>query len=522
MKLEHGIPSLAAGFVSAFVALSLPAMAQFSFDTPVSYDVNADPHDVAVGDVDGDGYLDILATVHLPPRVAILRNDGSGVFGAPQFVALAPGVVPEGLIAPDFDGDGLSDIAILSRTTNELIIEHNLGNGVFAAIAQIPIGLGPTELCAVDMNGDGLLDLAVSNTLEDTVVILHNIGSTQFDPVDVVTVGSGPKAIVAGKFFGEPLPSLAVAVHDAHAVYMLRNDGTGSYFVQSVLICPNGTHPECVEVADFDEDGDDDVAATFSEGLLNKFAIFYHTPSEPAFEPLGYFSAPVCHNVGAVHPAHLLAADFDLDTRVDVAVLNSVTHVLSILQNQGGTVFGYKAMIDLPGPGSDHLALADFDRDNFADLVATNDGGTSVSVLMNALSNPHNYCLSVPNSTGSGAIIGMLGSTSIAASDLSLRVVGGPTYRPGLFLCAVKPGMTPFAGSFLCLEPPVMRLQGTYFDANGAASVYLPLALEKPLPPPLLVLPGEVVNFQFMYRDSRNVGWPMTNFSDGLRVVFTP
>ncbi|MBK8178805.1 MAG: VCBS repeat-containing protein [Planctomycetes bacterium] len=523
MKLDHGIQGLAPRLGAAMFALSLPAVAQFSFGTPVTYDLGSDPHDVAVGDVDGDGDFDLLTTLHEPARVAVLRNDGNGVFASPQLLALDPGVVPEGLIAPDFDADGLSDIAILSSSTNELILEHNLGNGVFAAIARIPIGLGPTELCATDMDGDGDVDLAVSNTLESTVLILHNSGSTQFDPVQVVGVPSGPKVIAAGKFFGEPRPSLAVAVHDSHAVYMLRNDGTGQYFVQSILTCPNGTHPECVEVADFDEDGDDDVVTTFSEGLLNKFAVYYHTPSEPGFEPSAYFSAPFCHNVGALHPAHVLAADFDLDTRVDVAIVSSVSNVVSILQNQGNTVFGFQRMIDLPGPASDHMALADFDRDYFADFVVTNDGGTSLSVLKNLLPEANPYCLSVPNSTGVGARIGILGSTSIAQDNLTLRVVNGPALRPGLFLHSVKPGLIPFKGSFLCLEPPVHRLTpGVQFDAGGSASLYLPLRLEKLGYPPFLVLPGEVVNFQLIYRDQRNAGWPMTNFSDGLRIVFTP
>ena len=523
MKLDQAFRKTTAGLGAALFALGLPALAQFSFHPPVSVDVGGDPHDVAVGDVDADGDLDVLVTLHAPPRVAILVNDGAGAFAAPHYIALAPGVVPEGLIAPDFDADGLSDIAILSRTTGELVIEHNLGNGVFAAISQIPIGLGPTELCATDMNGDGLLDLAVSNSLEDSIVILHNIGSTQFDPVQVVTTRVGPKVIAAGKFFGERLPGLAVAVHDAHSVYVLRNDGTGLYSVQSVLTAPNSTHPECVDVADFDEDGDDDIVASFSEGTSNKFAIFYQLTTEPYFDPLDHFSAPISHNVGALHPAHLVSADFDLDTRADVAIVSSVSNVISVLQNQGNSIFGFKTMISLPGPASDHMALADFDRDFFADFVVTNDGGTSVSVVMNALSDAESFCFAVPNSTGLGAHLSLVGTTSIAANNVSLRVVNGPANRPGLFLCGAKPGMIPFKGSFLCLESPLSRLdQALVFDGGGTVVKYVQLATERLGYPPLVVAPGTVLNFQFFYRDSRDPGWPMTNFSDGLRIVFTP
>jgi hypothetical protein len=523
MKLDHGLHSLAPRLGAVMFALALPAAAQFSFNSPVSYASGADPHDVALGDVDADGDLDLVTALHTPPRVSILRNDGNGVFGAFQLTALPPSVVPQGILAPDFDGDGLADLAVVSSATNELYVLHNLGDAVYVPVAQIPIGIGPTEMVVTDMDGDGDLDIAVSNTVGSTITILHNMGFTQFDAVQDVQVRTGPKALAAGLFFGDALPGLAVAVHDAHAVYVLRNDGSGRYGVQCVLTVPNATNPECVEVADFDNDGLEDIVASFSLGILNQFAVFYQFPTEPAGDVARWFSYPVVHNVGAVHPAHIVAGDFDLDTWTDVAIVSSGTSQLCFLRNTANLDFGFQVMMNLPGPASDHMALGDLDANYRADLVVTNDGGSSLSVILNAQADASNYCQAVPNSTLLPAHISMLGSSSLAANDFGLRVTNAPPFKTGLFLYGAYPELTPFKGSFLCLAPPLRRLQpGMFINGNGSVNYTLPLEPESVGHSPLFVAPGDVLNFQFIYRDTRDAGWPMTNFTEGLRVVFVP
>ncbi len=524
MKSDLGIQGLALRLSAAVLALSLPAVAQFSFNTPVSYPSGSDPHDVAVGDFDADGDLDLVSTLHTPPRLSVLKGNGDGTYGAPLYTNLSAGVVPQGVLAPDLDADGLADVVVVSSATGELIVMHNLGNANFSQIAALSVGIGPTELVTADFDRDGDIDIAISNTTGSTVAIVHNLGNGQFQRVQDVAVGSGPKALDVGRFFGVNAPSIAVAVHDSHAVYMLKNDGSGLFNVQLILTVPNATHPECVAVADFDEDGDDDVAATFSEGNLNKFALFYQYPAGGGGNLYNWFSAPFRFNVGAVHPTHIVAGDFDLDTRIDVAIVSSNSAMLSMLRNLGGNAFGFQIMMNLPGPASDHMQVADLDKDYNPDLVCTNDGGSSLSVILNARTNPSSYCLSVPNSTGVGANVSMLGSASISTNNLTLRVTNAPPNKLGMFLYGQKPTMTPFNGAYLCVQPPIRRLDPiVQIDANGVASYLLPLTINGLVGHrPLFVDPGSIWNFQFLYRDSRGGTWPRTNTSDGLRIVFEP
>ena len=119
MKSDLGIQGLALRLSAAVLALSLPAVAQFSFSSPVSYPSGSDPHDVAVGDFDADGDLDLVSTLHTPPRLSVLKGNGDGTFGAPQYTNLPVGVVPQGVLAPDLDLDGLADVIVVSSTTGE-------------------------------------------------------------------------------------------------------------------------------------------------------------------------------------------------------------------------------------------------------------------------------------------------------------------------------------------------------------------------------------------------------------------
>jgi hypothetical protein len=515
VKSKRASIGLASSFALSMFALSLPAVAQFSFSNAVDYPSGGIPRDVAVADLDGDGDLDLASTLLLPPRLAVLRNNGNGTYAAAEFTDLASNVVPQALIAADLDGDLLADIALVSGS-GELVLLLNSQDAGFLPFANVFVGEGPTELAAADMDGDGDLDFAVSLTRRDAVAIVHDLGTDGFQKVQEVTVGGVPKALAFGRFFRHGM-DLAVAVHGASAVAVLFNDGRGRYSVSETLQLAAGNAPECVAVADFDEDALDDLAVTYSEGLVNKFAVFYQIDVGMT-DPITIFSPPHVFNVGARHPTHIVTGDFDLDRRVDVAVVSSETSALSVLRNLGNRTFGFQTMVTLPGPLADHMAAADLDADYLVDLVCTNGSG-DLSVVLNALSNPWTYCFAVPNSTLVGAEIGMQGSTSIANGDLQLRVDNLPPSAPGTFLMAPKPAQTPFEGSFLCLAPPVFRMsQAVVANSRGVVSD----AFWSDKNSSLALAPGTVVNFQLMYRDSRNVSWPRTNFSNGLRVVFEP
>lgn len=113
----------------------------------------------AVGDVDGDGYADVVSCDMGGKTIAIARNDGRGGFERPRQVQ----VFARPFLArlADLNGDGHLDIYAVHDDYGRFTILRNDGRGQFAQVAGSPIDLGQEAYGAMayDFNGDGKLDL---------------------------------------------------------------------------------------------------------------------------------------------------------------------------------------------------------------------------------------------------------------------------------------------------------------------------------------------------------------------------
>ena len=134
-------------------------------------------------------------------------------------------------------------------------------------------------------------------------------------------------------------------------------------------------------------------------------------------------------------------------------------------------------------------------------------------------SGPSTYCQTAPNSSGTGALMGWSGSTSVSANDLTLLVVGATPGLPGLFFFGPGQTLTPFGAGFRCVDGQLSRLPVVFCDSAGSAAYALDLT--DPALPTAGIAVGETWNFQFWYRDPQDPVAPF-NLSDGLTVSFTP
>ena len=117
----------------------------------------AGPVDVAVGDFDDDGELDVAAA--LEARVSVHLGQGLGMnFAAATVHDVDDGTV--GIVAVDLDGDGLDDI-VTANANGSITVLVSIDGQTFEDARTIAVPGAPTDLSTADFNEDSLPDVAV-------------------------------------------------------------------------------------------------------------------------------------------------------------------------------------------------------------------------------------------------------------------------------------------------------------------------------------------------------------------------
>jgi len=237
-----------------------------------SYPTNMTPVCVAAGDLNSDGYDDLVTANSGDDSVTVLMNDQDGTFTAanyPVFVGSLR-VQPSAIALGDFDGDGDLDIAVALELHQSFRVMFNNGAGSFS-VTEVSAGLAPVSIVSADFNDDGYDDVAVANNLADSsdnsvCVYLGGGGDSHTDFVgpDWYSVGDCLTSIAAGDFDADGTLDLAVADEDDDQVSVLVGDGAGDFGAPDCYAV--GDEPVCVAAADFDSDGVCDLATANNAG----------------------------------------------------------------------------------------------------------------------------------------------------------------------------------------------------------------------------------------------------------------
>jgi hypothetical protein len=159
------------------------------------------PFDVVAADFNNDGKTDIAAALRGVGFIGVFLGNGDGTFGALNTFNTGHSVVR--LAAEDFNNDGNLDLAAVgqaSGTTTDFVVLSGNGNGTFQPF-QSYAGTGdPTDIVAGDFNGDGLPDLAsTSSWSPGNVAVMLN---TSPPPGPATHFGlTGPAGATAGQSF---------------------------------------------------------------------------------------------------------------------------------------------------------------------------------------------------------------------------------------------------------------------------------------------------------------------------------
>jgi hypothetical protein len=345
-----------------------------TYQTLGPFMVGPEPVALVAADFNGDGLPDLAVAnrglIAEPQKhyalTILLAQDGGGTFTA--LPPLTAGTRPAGIVAGQWTGDGALDLAVTDRGTDGVDLFAGNGHGGFVRQqTPLPVGHAPSALLAGDANGDGLTDLVVANQFDNTVSLVRQEPDGAFLPAAICTLTNTPMPLAVAPSGGRP--TLFTAAPGARNVAILVGQGNGRFQnQQSVLMAGI---PAALTVGNFTADRRPDLAVALAAS--NQVELFTQQSAT--------FQQQEALTVGAF-PAALVAADFNGDGALDLAVANEGDDSVSILLGNGDGTF-QSATSYLVGKAPVALAVVRFSSDGAPDLAVANEEDGTVSLLTN-------------------------------------------------------------------------------------------------------------------------------------------
>lgn len=342
------------------------------YDRVLLFETTSDTSaNVSIGDLNGDGNLDILLVKgrHWPRMSRVFLGDGRGHILAAYNLGEAAYRSYSGRLV-DTDGDGDLDVVLSNDTPDPKVVYLNDRKGHFHLGSSYGrADWGTRNANVADLNGDRQPDIIVANRSDSGAnYICLNQGKGRFNVDCIAFSHESATTITPADFNHEGLIDLAVPNRDGGQSYVHLNGGKATFSSdRRIPFGPPDATIRMTEGADLDGDGFLDIVAIDERRGV---AVYFGQKD-------GTFSAGVALDDGKVTPYALAVSDLNLDGKIDIVVGN-VEAPSTVYFNDGsgrhhttvhfgdkkGTVYGF--------------AIADLDRDGLPDIAVARSDAPSV------------------------------------------------------------------------------------------------------------------------------------------------
>jgi trimeric autotransporter adhesin len=382
------------------------ALDKNAFENKVEFVTGENPSAVVQGDLDGDGKIDLIMVNVNGASLSILRNistiENPMNFADAQMVTV--GAVPYSVTLGDMNGDGLLDLVVANSNSNSVSVLRNITSSMgtinFAPKEDYVTGNEPSSVVVADFDGDGKSDVAVSssNDLANTISIFRNISISPetliFDQKSDFSTGlhDAPKSLIARDFDGDGKCDIAALTWSASGskIVIMHNESEKENAIHFNLASSfatgltNLTTAYSFSAGDLNSDGLIDLIVANRGDFLNFLNIHQNNT-----ESNGTISFTPGESYSLDHkPESIALGDLDGDTKLDLAIVSYTDNTISLFKNLSvDGIISYEAKIDFAtGQSPTSVCIGDINADGKADLAVSNSSGNSISVYKNIIS----------------------------------------------------------------------------------------------------------------------------------------